>query len=62
MTSNPPNPPEDPGPEGSVPAPSGGDQSWISDLVDKLVPKFIAQGGSSAADAAMQTDTAGKSD
>ncbi|WAR53198.1 hypothetical protein PtB15_2B629 [Puccinia triticina] len=60
MTSNPPNPPEDPGPEGSVPAPSGGDQSWISDLVDKLVPKFIAQGGSSAADAAMQTDTAGK--
>ncbi|WAQ82702.1 hypothetical protein PtA15_3A66 [Puccinia triticina] len=60
MNSNPPNRPEDPGPEGSVPAPSGGDQSWISDLVDKLVPKFIAQGGSSAADAAMQTDTAGK--
>ncbi|WAQ85522.1 hypothetical protein PtA15_6A150 [Puccinia triticina] len=37
--------------------PPSHDQGWISALVDSLVPKFQAQGSTSASDSAMQTDT-----
>ncbi|WAR53767.1 hypothetical protein PtB15_3B276 [Puccinia triticina] len=40
--------------------PPSHDQSWISALVDSLVPKFQAQGSSATGESAMQTDAQGK--
>ncbi|WAQ81011.1 hypothetical protein PtA15_1A349 [Puccinia triticina] len=60
MTSNPPTSLPPPGNEGDAAPAPGRDQKWIATLVDKLVPVFQAQSGTSSAEAAMQTDSQGK--
>ncbi|WAQ87235.1 hypothetical protein PtA15_8A137 [Puccinia triticina] len=51
---------EQPGNGGNGALPPGRDQGWISSLVDRLVPKFQAQGHAPGIDSAMQTNTQGK--
>ncbi|WAR61043.1 hypothetical protein PtB15_13B295 [Puccinia triticina] len=60
MTSNPPTSLPLPGNKGDAAPAPGRDQKWIATLVDKLVPVFQAQSGTSSAEAAMQTDSQGK--